>query len=159
NEVGGFLSYRNFGEVSYYGIDISLTLQATDALSMFANTSILSDDFFDNEELEETNTSLSLALNAPAFKAKSGFDYRFDSGFSFGMTGNYVEGFPVETGPYVGEVDSYFLLDARVGYKLTSIPGLRVDITGKNILDNEHREFAGAPELGLAVFGRMQYTF
>lgn len=159
NEVGGFLSYRNFGEVSYYGADISLTLQATDALSIFANTSILSDDFFDNEELEETNTSLSLALNAPAFKAKGGFDYRFTNGFSFGMTGNYVEGFPVETGPYVGEVDSYFILDARVGYKLTSIPGLRVDVTGKNVLNNEHRQFAGAPELGVAVFGRMQYTF
>ncbi|WP_179862265.1 TonB-dependent receptor [Longibacter salinarum] len=159
NEVGGFLSYRNFGEVSYYGTDISVTLQATDAFAIFANTSFLSDDFFDNEELDETNTSLSLALNAPAFKFKSGFDYRFDNGFSFGMTGNYVEGFPVETGPYVGSVDSYFLLDARMGYKVQSIPGLRVDVTGKNILNNEHREFAGAPELGLAVFGRMQYSF
>jgi iron complex outermembrane receptor protein len=70
-----------------------------------------------------------------------------------------VEGFPVATGPYVGEVESYFLLDARVGYKVQAVPGLRVDITGKNILNNEHREFAGAPELGAAVFARMQYSF
>jgi iron complex outermembrane receptor protein len=158
-EVGGFLSYRNFGQVSYFGTDISLTLQATDELSIFANTSILSDDFFDNEELDETNTSLSLALNAPAFKAKGGYDYRFENGFSFGMTANYVEGFPVETGPYVGEVESYFLLDARVGYKLQSVPGLSINVTGKNILNNEHREFAGAPELGAAIFGRMTYSF
>ncbi len=159
NEVGGFLSYRNFGQVSYFGTDISLTLQATDELSIFANTSILSDDFFDNEELDETNTSLSLALNAPAFKLKGGFDYRFENGFSFGMSSNYVEGFPVETGPYVGEVESYFLLDARVGYDVQSIPGLSVNVTGKNILNNEHREFAGAPEIGAAIFGRMTYSF
>jgi len=159
DEVGGFLSYRNFGEVAYYGADISLTLQATDALSIFANASFVSDDFFDNEELDETNTSLSLALNAPPFKFKSGFDYRLDSGFSFGISGNYVEGFPVETGPYVGEVESYFLLDARAGYDLPQVPGLSVNVTGKNILNNEHREFAGAPELGAAVFARMQYTF
>lgn len=158
-EVGGFLSYRNFGEVSYFGTDISVTLQATDELSIFANTSILSDDFFDNEELDETNTSLSLALNAPAFKLKGGYNYRFENGFSFGMTGNYVEGFPVETGPYVGEVESYFLLDARIGYDVQSVPGLSVNVTGKNILNNEHREFAGAPELGAAVFGRMTYSF
>jgi len=158
-DVGGFLSYRNFGEVAYYGADISLTLQATDALSIFANASFISDDFFDNEELDETNTSLSLALNAPPFKFKSGFDYRLDNGFSFGMTSNYVEGFPVDTGPYVGEVESYFLLDARVGYDLPQVPGLSVNVTGKNILNNEHREFAGAPELGAAVFARMQYTF
>ena len=159
NEVGGFLSYRNFGQVSYFGTDISLTLQATDELSIFANTSILSDDFFDNEELEEENASLSLALNAPAFKAKGGYNYRFENGFSFGMTANYVEGFPVETGPYVGEVESYFLLDARVGYDVQSVPGLSVNVTGKNILNNEHREFAGAPELGAAIFGRMTYSF
>lgn len=159
DNVGGFLSYRNFGQVSYFGTDISLTLQATDELSIFANTSILSDDFFDNEELDETNTSLSLALNAPAFKLKGGFDYRFQNGFSFGMSSNYVEGFPVETGPYVGEVESYFLLDARVGYDVQSIPGLSLNVTGKNILNNEHREFAGAPELGAAIFGRMTYSF
>jgi len=39
-----------------------------------------------------------------------------------------------------------------------SIPGLRINITGKNILNNEHREFAGAPELGALILGRATYT-
>jgi iron complex outermembrane receptor protein len=158
NEVGGFLSYRNFGQVQYWGIDASVEVQATDALRLHANTSIVSDDFFDNEELDEEGTDLSLALNAPSFKVKGGFDYRLENGFSFGLGGNYVEGFPVETGPYVGEVDPYFTLDARLGYDVPSIPGLRINITGKNILNNEHREFAGAPELGTLILGRATYT-
>jgi iron complex outermembrane receptor protein len=155
--VGGFLSYRNFGNVQYWGVDASVQVQATDRLDAFANVSFVSDDFFDSEELDEAGTSLSLALNAPSFKAKGGLDYRFDMGLSVGASGNYVEGFPVETGPYVGDVDSYFLLDLRAGYDLPSISGLRFDVTAKNVLDNEHREFVGAPELGLMVMGRLTY--
>ena len=158
NAVGGLLSYRNFGQVEYWGIDASVQVQATDQLDLFANTSIVSDDFFDNEELDEDNTALSVALNAPSFKAKGGFDYRAENGFSFGATGHYVEGFPVETGPYVGSVDSYFLLDLRAGYKMPSVPGLRLDLTAKNVLNNEHREFVGAPELGATIFARATYT-
>jgi TonB dependent receptor. len=157
--VGGFLSYRNFGSVEYWGIDASVQAQVTDQLDTFANVSVVSDDFFDNTELDETNTSLSLALNAPSFKAKGGVDYRFDGvGLSVGASGNYVEGFPVETGPYVGDVDSYFLLDAHVGYEFTdSIPGLSANLTAKNLLNNEHREFVGAPELGFMLMGRLTY--
>ena len=158
-EVGAMLSYRNFGNVEYWGIDASVQAQVTDQLDAFANVSVVSDDFFDNEELDEENTSLSLALNAPSFKTKGGFDYRLaGTGFSFGATGNYVDGFPVETGPYVGEVDSYFLLDARLGYEFAnSIPGLSANLTAKNLLNNEHREFVGAPELGVMLMGRLTY--
>lgn len=159
NAVGGFLSYRNFGTVEYWGLDASVQVQATDQLDAFANVSIVSDDFFDNEELDEANQDLSVALNAPSFKAKGGADYRFDDlGLSVGASGNYVEGFPVETGPYVGEVDSYLLLDVRLGYDFSAIPGLRGNLTIKNVLNNEHREFVGAPELGRLIMGRLTYS-
>jgi len=158
NSIGGLLSYRNFGTVEYWGIDASVQVQATDELEAFANVSIVSDDFFDNEELDEENTSLSLALNAPSFKFKTGADYTFSSiGLSIGATSNYVEGFPVETGPYVGDVDSYFLLDARLGYSFESVPGLSANLTVKNVLNNEHREFVGAPELGRFFMTRLTY--
>ena len=157
-EVGGFLSYRNFGTVEYWGIDASIRTSLTDELSAFANTSIVSDDFFDNEELDESNEALSVALNAPAFKTKGGFDYRFENGFSFGASANYVEGFRVETGPYTGEVDNYFLLDVRASYRFPQVPGLRFDVNAKNVLNNEHREFVGAPALGRTIFGRLTYT-
>jgi outer membrane receptor for ferrienterochelin and colicins len=65
------LSYRNFGQVEFWGLDASLQVLATDELTLFGNVSIVSDDFFDNEELGETNTSLAVALNAPTFKASS----------------------------------------------------------------------------------------
>jgi iron complex outermembrane receptor protein len=156
--VGAFLSYRNFGEVEYWGVDASVEAQVSDALTAFANASYVSDDFFDNRELEETDTELSLALNAPQFKVRGGGDYTFDGGLSIGATGHYVDGFPVRSGPYVGDVESYFLLDLRARYDFTSLPGLSAGLTAKNVLDNEHRQFVGAPPLGFTLFGRLTYT-
>lgn len=158
DEVGGFLSYRNFGTVEYWGVDASVQVQATEQLETFGNVSVVSDDFFDNEELDEANTDLNVALNAPTFKARGGFDYRFDdAGVTVGATGHYVDGFPVRSGPYVGEVEPYFLLDLRAGYSVPFTAGLRFDVTAKNVLDNEHREFVGGPELGLMLMGRLTY--
>ena len=159
NAVGGFLGYRNFGNINYWGLDASLQVLASDELTLFGNLSVVSDDFFDNEELEETNTDLSLALNAPTFKAKLGGSYELSSGLSLNASGRYVEGFPVLSGPYVGEVDNYFLVDIGAGYNFNqSVDGLRIDFSVQNLLNNERREFVGAPEIGRMGILRLTYT-
>ena len=159
NEVGAFLSYRNFGQVEYFGIDVNAELRATDQLDVFANASYISDDFFDNEELDEANKDLSIALNAPQFKTRGGLRYRFENGLGFNGAATYTEGFPVQSGPYVGDVQSYFLVDLGITYDFQStVPGLRLAVTAKNVLDNDHREFVGAPLLGRLILGRLTYT-
>ena len=60
-DVGGFLSYRTFGKVDLWGVDLALQIIASDALSLFANASIVSDDFFDSDELGEDDEDLVLA--------------------------------------------------------------------------------------------------
>ncbi len=168
------LAYRNFGDVSYWGIDATMQYLANQNLSLFGNISIVSDDFFNNEDLDETNTSLALALNAPKFKAKGGFSYDVPKGIAFGASGRYVQGFPVFSGPYIGGrpapfnddpvlapgVDDFFLLDVNIGYDLYSVaPGLRIDASVQNLLDNEHREFVGAPKIGRMAMARLNFTF
>ncbi len=161
NSVGGFAAYRNFGNINYWGIDASLQILANDNLSLFANLSLVSDDFFDNTELDEENIDLQLALNAPTFKTKVGGAYRLPGGLSLNASARYTEGFPVRSGSdYIGEVDSYFLVDLGAGYNFeNSVPGLRLDFTIQNLLNNEHREFIGAPQLGRMGLARLTYTF
>lgn len=165
------LAYRNFGEVDYYGVDVAAEIMATDEISVFGNLSWVSDDFFDADELNEENENLALALNAAALKVKGGISYAQLGGFSANVAGRYVEGFPVQSGPYVGGrpapfddpnpgVESYFLLDLGLGYDFARYaPGLRVDVTVQNILDNMHREFIGAPEIGRMGMARLTYSF
>lgn len=159
NEVGGFLAYRNFGELSYYGVDASMQILASEAVSVFGNISVVSDDFFDAEELGEDGTSVSVALNAPKFKTKLGGQYNHSSGLSVNMSARYQDEFPVQSGPYVGTVPSYFLLDVGAGFDFHQYaPGLRLDVSVQNILNEEHREFVGAAELGRLAIARLTYT-
>lgn len=162
NQVPGeiFATYRNFGTVDFVGVDASIQISATNRLSFFGNMSWVSDDFFDNEELDEAGTSLELALNAPKFKAKGGFSYNIPKGFGFNVAGRYSDGFPVRSGPYVGDVEDYFLLDVGAGYDLSKFaPGMTFDVMVQNVLDKEHREFIGAPKLGRLGLARLNYSF
>ena len=151
------LTYPNFGSIEYYGADLSLQVLASERLSLFGNFSWVSDDFFDHTEVGEESEELELALNAPGFKVKLGGQYRHRSGFSFNASGRYTNGFPVISGPYIGEVDSYFLMDASVGYVFDN-SGLRVDLGINNLFDSNHREFVGAPKLGRLASARLTYT-
>jgi len=153
------LSYRNFGTINFWGVDASVQILATDQLNIFGNLSYVSDDFFDNTELREDNVDLAVALNAPTLKLKLGGSYETVNGLSLNLSGRYTEGFPVRSGPYVGVVDNYFLLDIGGGYNFARYaPGLRVDLGISNILNNEHREFIGAPQIGRMGILRLTYS-
>ena len=159
--------------------DVSLQFLANERLSLFGNVSWVSDDFFDFMDLGVDDEALSVALNAPKFKAKGGFSYEIPRGINFGGSGRFMQGFPVESGPYVGGrpargsipadtdinpnmvgVEDFFLLDVNVGYDLYSVaPGLRVDLAVANVLDNMHREFIGAPQIGRMAMLRLGFSF
>jgi outer membrane receptor for ferrienterochelin and colicins len=155
------LTYRNFGKVSFYGSDIAFQYMASNELSLFGNVSLVSDDYFDDTELgdESEGSGLALALNAPRLKMAVGGKYDFGSGLSVNASGRYTDGFPVLSGPYIGKVDSYFLLDVGAGYDMAKFqPGLRIDLQISNALDNMHREFIGAPQMGRMGSARLTYT-
>jgi len=150
------VTYPNFGSISYYGVDASLQVVASDNLSLFANMSWVSDDFFDNEETGEELESAVLAMNAPARKYKLGGTYQTDVGLSVTASGRYVAGFHMISGQYVGRVDPYFLLDMGIGYEISE--GLRADLNVSNLTNYLHREFIGAPKLGRIGTLRLLYT-
>jgi iron complex outermembrane receptor protein len=159
NTVGGLLTYRNFGVVNFFGVDAATQVQATDRISLFGNVSLVSDNYFDNEDLNEDSEDLTLSLNAPRFKARVGTAYQIPQGLSLNVAGRYTEGYRVESGPYIGDIDDAFVLDAGVGYDFArTVPGLRLDVTVQNVLDNDHRQFIGAPKIGRLALARLTYS-
>ena len=159
NTVGGLLTYRNFGVVNFFGLDAAAQLQATNRISLFGNVSLVSDNYFDSEDLGEDNEDLSLSLNAPRFKARVGTTYQSSRGLSLNVAGRYTEGYRVESGPYIGDIGDAFVLDAGMGYDFArTIPGLRLDVTVQNALDNDHRQFIGAPKIGRLALARLTYS-
>ena len=77
SQRGGInLGYKNFGDIEFYGADVSTEYAATDNLSLFANYSWLSKNWFEKSDLGEGDTGTrQYSLNTPKHRVKAGLTY------------------------------------------------------------------------------------
>jgi iron complex outermembrane receptor protein len=150
-----FLTYRNFANVDLWGSDLGATFIVNDQLSVTGTYSFVSRNLFRNE-----SGIADIALNAPMNKATLGANYRdARTRLTAEVRGRYVDFFPMNSGVFVGDVENYILLDANLSYGLPFSPGTDVSLAATNLLDDLHREFVGAPDLGRLLVLRVRQDF
>lgn len=150
------LTYRNFGDVSLWGLDLSAELLATDRLTLAASYSLTTDNFFPSAKAGEAD----LALNAPRHKGTLGIVYRLPArDFSAGLRGRFVGPFRMVDGVWVGDVKGFGVVDVEVGAGVPGLAGGRLTLTVQNVGDRRHAEFVGAPVLGRLFLSRLHYEF
>ncbi len=154
------LTYRNFGDVDYWGADMAAQFLVNDKLSFRANASYVSEECFDFNEDGSCSSSVDVALNAPTTKGAISTRWS-DAGMGLTLEGRvrYSDGFPMNSGVFVGDVESYTVFDANLSYKIPRISGATLSVTGNNLFDDLHREFIGAPQIGRLLMMRLQYDF
>ena len=149
------LTYRNFGEISLNGLDVNLAYFPSDQWSLTGSYS-----YVDNTLFEKVDGLADIALNAPGNKFKLGTSYTLDQPqLTLGAQWRYVGAFRQESGVFVGDVDAYSLLDLNASCLLPFGSNLRLGVDVSNALDNKHRTFIGAPEIGRLVFGQLGVAF
>ena len=149
------LTYRNYGDISLNGLDLSFTFYLNPSLSFGANYSFVSKDFF-----EDVDGIGDIALNAPKNKFGANVQYiNTELGLGAGLRTRFVAGFPVRSGVYVGELKSYYTIDLSAGYELPIGPKPRLSLTVQNLLNRQHQQFIGAPEIGRLSMIRLTQTF
>ena len=149
------LTYRNFGEISLNGLDVNLAYFPSDQWSLTGSYSYVDKTLFKN-----VDGIADIALNAPGNKFKLGTSYTFDQQqLTLGAQWRYVGAFRQESGVFVGDVDAYSLLDLNASCLLPFGSNLRLGVDVSNALDNKHRSFIGAPEIGRLVFGQLGVAF
>lgn len=160
------LTYRNFGDISLNGMDMNLTYYASPKWVFAGNYSFVTKNGFNlfkkpNRVVYRNLDGVAdIALNAPGNKATLSIQYRAPKrGYDVELRGRYVEGFPMDSGAFVGEVQTYSVFDFNFGYDLPFAAGTRWSVNVQNILDKEHKEFVGAPVLGRLILSRLTYTF
>ena len=147
------LTYRNYGDISLNGLDCSLTYYLNPSLSIGGTYSFVSKDLFETDLRE-------IALNAPANKFGANVQYiNTNLGLGAGVRVNFVAGFPVNSGVYIGEVESYSTIDVNVGYDIPFGPSPRLSLTVQNLLGTEYQPFIGAPMIGRLSLIRLTQTF
>ena len=113
-----------------------------------------------------------MALNAPRSKGSLGVRYEDrSSGWSWETRARGTEAFPMNSGVFQGEVDSYYVMDASISYRLPWARGATIGLSASNlfhlgrgldteeILDGRHQEFVGAPFMGRLILAKVQYEF
>ena len=154
------VTYRNYGEITYWGTDLAGRFLVSDKVQLDGSYSFQSEDCFDFEEDGNCTGSQDIALNAPNHKGSFGLTIDDQSvGYNAGLRMRFNAGFPMNSGVYLGEVDAYQVIDASLGYRLPFQPGAHVSLSANNILNNMHREFVGAPEIGRMLLLRVRYDF
>lgn len=154
------LTYRNFGNVDLWGVDLALRVLATDRLSLDGNVSVVSDECFDFNGDALCEDAVDVALNAPDLKWRIRGRYHDEvAGITAEAQLRHTDGFPVNSGVYVGEIEGYEVVDANVAYRIPGLRGTTVSVAARNLLDDDHRQFVGAPRLGRVVLARLRYDF
>ncbi len=149
------LTYRNFGEINLNGLDVYLAYFPSDQWSLTGSYSYVDKTLFKN-----VDGIADIALNAPGNKFKVGTSYTFDQPqLTIGAQWRYMGAFRQESGVFVGDVDAYSLLDLNASYLLPFGSNLRLGVDVSNALDNKHRTFVGAPEIGRLVFAQLGVAF
>lgn len=161
-----FFAPRNFGSITLYGLDFSLRAALFPSLSVGAGLSYVDKNFLPN-----LDGMGDLALNAPRFKYTLSVDYNDPVG---GVNGSilfrHVDGFPVASGVFVGEVPAYSTVDLTLGYRIPWIKGLGLSLSIRNLLTFvegsdkgpftlRHAEFIGTPAIGRLGMLRATYEW
>ena len=149
-------TYRNFGDISLNGADFRFAYFLNQNWNIGGNYSYVSDDLFEN-----VDNLRDIALNAPSNKFGVSVEY-LNAGLSNLATQlrmRFVDGFPVNSGVYQGTVERYVTFDLSAGYNLPFTPNTRVSLAIQNLLNNEHQEFVGAPEIGRLSILRVTQSF
>ena len=146
---------RNYGKVDVSGLDLGIEYNVNEQISFAGTYSYVDKNFF--EKLEGVTD---LSLNAPRHKGSISARYRnSELGLNGELRFRRTEGFRMRSGVYVGKVEPYTLVDARIGYAIPSVTGLTFTLSATNILDKKHQEFIGAPAIGRLLLGRLAYAF
>jgi iron complex outermembrane receptor protein len=161
-------TYTNVDDaVDLWGLDLSAQYLVTNEWSLTGSVSLVNRDDFTTKEGER------VLLNASKAKASAGATYRNpDSGIDGELRARFVEGFPAESGVYVGTaclpgaptgvepcVASSTLLDVSLSHPIPGVRRTTVQISVQNLLGEDYRSFPGVPEVGRLGLLRLRYEF
>jgi len=147
---------RTYGNVSHYGVELSLAYYTLGYWALRGNYSYVSENFWERKSGEPED----VALNGPKHKIGVAVNYNNPNlGFFSLLRLRYIDSFPVISGVGRGTVPSYFVVDINASYKMPFNRSFELALSIQNVLNNLHREFIAVPEIGRLAILRLKYSF
>ena len=150
------LGYQDAGGFDVMGGELGAGFLLSDQLEMATSLS-----FIDRNTFETAGELLSeVSLNTPTVRGTASLTYRNDdSGVNGGLRFRAQNGFPFNSGPWVGDLEAVTTLDANFGFRLPGYDDLWFQVDVSNVFDKAYQSMLGAPAIGRVVLARMRWDF
>jgi iron complex outermembrane receptor protein len=150
------LGYQDAGGFDVMGGELGAGFLLSDQLEMATSLS-----FIDRNTFETAGELLSeVSLNTPTVRGTASLTYRNDdSGVNGGLRFRAQNGFPFNSGPWVGDLAAITTLDANFGFRIPGYEDLWFQVDVSNLFDKAYQSMLGAPAIGRVVLARMRWDF
>jgi outer membrane receptor protein involved in Fe transport len=147
-------SYRNVGETTDQGVELSLQQRFRNNWSWFLNVS-----WQDEPEFEGLTPAEELTQNLPP-EWRANFGFAYDTGrFFFSANANYQdEAFWADVPFAVGTTDSFTLVNAAIGVRLMD-ERVTLQVLGSNIFDEDAQQHIFGDIIARKITGQVGFRF
>ena len=150
--------YRRFDDAtrSHVGADLAMEYFLNDDVTLWFNTSWLSQNEWIPGESNDDGLPFSSYLNAPKFKYRAGVQYSKDK-VRGSVAYQHDDSFYSNQGFFSGEVQEKNLFDVNIGYNVSD--NLKLDLSATNVLDQKYRAFPSMPVIGRRTVLKLTFDY
>ncbi len=150
------LGYQDVGGFDVMGGEMGAGFLLSDRLEMATSLSLIDKNTFETagELVRE------VSLNSPTVRGTASLTYRNDdAGINGGLRFRAQNGYPFNSGPWVGDLEAVTTLDANFGFRVPGYDDLRFQVDVSNVFDQAYQSMVGAPAIGRVILARMRWDF
>ncbi len=150
--------YRRFDDAtrSHFGADLAMEYFLNDDVTLWLNTSWLSQTEWIPGESNDDGLPFSSYLNAPKFKYRAGVQYAKDK-VRGAIAFQHDDAFNSNQGFFSGRVQEKNLFDVNIGYNVSN--NLKLDLSATNVLDQKYRAFPNMPVIGRRTVLKLTFDY
>lgn len=148
--------YRNLGSLDVFGGELAAQIVLSDLFELSGSLSVVDK----NEFTTEGDNPEVVPLNAPTVKGNAQLKFRdADAGVNGSVRFRAQNGFPANSGLYIGEVESFETLDLGLGWRIPGYRDLWLQVDVQNVFDSSYQTFVGTPQLGRMILARVRWDY
>lgn len=150
------LGYQDAGGFDVMGAELGAGFLLSDRFEMSTSLSFINRNTFETEGELLSEVS----LNAPTVRGTASLTYRNDdAGLNGGLRFRAQNGYPFNSGPWVGDLEAITTLDANFGFRVPGYDDLWFQVDISNVFDDAYQSMVGAPAIGRVILARLRWDF
>ena len=150
--------YRRFDDAtrSHVGADLAMEYFLNDDVTLWLNTSWVSQNEWIPGESNDDGLPFSSYLNSPKMKYRAGVQYSKEK-VRGAIAYQHDDAFYANQGLFSGDVQEKNLFDVNVGYNVSE--NLKLDLSATNVLDQKYRAFPNMPVIGRRTVLKLTFDY